>query len=109
MLFSADLLKQTGDFRRAMPSYPASDGTRFAPVFTDKDLARRFVEENPAASAIELMPVEDLARLCCLLRLYQTIGVSHVGTDFSSRRFKEPGWQGQLRAIEAFLRELAAG
>ena len=104
VLFSVAQLKQTGDLRKSLPFYPDLNGEKYAPVFTDKDLAQRFVEENPEDTC-ELMPVEDLDRLCYILQLYQGMGVLNVGTDFSSRKFQQPPLDGQLRTIAIFLQE----
>lgn len=107
MLFNVAILKTSGSFQESLPFHRDEQGNPFASVFSDKDLAERYVEENPL-DPCEVMPIEDKARLCYVLRLYQQKGVCYVGADFSSRQFGQEKRFGQTRTIEIFIAECEA-
>lgn len=106
ILFSVERLK-VGGFAASLPVHTdLISGDKFAPVFTDKDLAQRWIDENPLDDARELMPIEDLGRLRYILGLYLQGGVEYVGTDLSTRKLGEGERRGELRTIRAYLGQL---
>jgi hypothetical protein len=107
ILFSVERLRLTGKFLESLPVHTDMfSGEQFAPLFTDKDLAQRWLDEHPLHDARELMPIEDLSRLSYVLQCYLKGGVHNVGTDFVSRQFGRSGSFGQLRTIAVFLKEI---
>jgi hypothetical protein len=109
MYFGIESLKQTGQLKKALPSFQESEGELFAPVFTDKDLAERFLREKNTSGQcrqIDLMPAEDLGRLCYLLTLYLHTGVKYAGIDFSTRTSGDDIQRGRLRKISTFLEKI---
>lgn len=97
-----------GDLQASMPFLETLEREKFAPLFTDRDLALRLIEEDNLAG-LEPMPVEDFKQLCAMLVLFRRGGVEYVGTDFSSKRFGQSERTGQLRTIAHFLGESGAG
>jgi len=103
MLFSVERLKEFGNFGESLPGFTNADGLSFVPVFTDKDIAQRFAKQS---GGLELLPIENLDRLCFILRLYQKKGVPYVGTDFFVAKGKKKAAGGQFRTISVFLAEI---
>jgi hypothetical protein len=105
MLFSVERLKEAGDFRAALPSYLDKEGRKYALLFSTKDLAQRFAEANPVHRE-ELMPIENSARLCHLLRLYRKAGVASVGANLSLQEILKGVRRKELQSIAALLQAL---
>jgi len=106
ILFNVDRLKSTGQFWASLPVHTDDfSGNKFVAVFTDKDLAQRYLDEHPKDLAREFMPIENLERFRQILGVYLKAGVENVGTDLSSRNFGDKTRFGQLRTIAVFIKQ----
>jgi hypothetical protein len=76
---------------------------RFVPIFTDDDLATRFIEDG-ALEGITAVALDSFRALRFLLTDKEAIGVENVGVDVS---FKPPK-RGRFWPIHEVLQDIAA-
>lgn len=107
-LVDKKIFDKTGGLQSALPYAKTKDGETFAPIFDDKDLAQRMIEENTWTDC-EPTPLEDILAFIAILRFYKAGGIKYVGTNFSSRQFGQPDKYGQLRTLAIFLKECEDG
>lgn len=72
-----------GDNREAFVPFKVPELGDVLPLFTDTDLAARFLEAVPLPFAAITRPVTDVPMLVAILRMKLEHGVQHIGFDIS--------------------------
>jgi hypothetical protein len=104
-LINARLMRETSDLAKSIPWWWTKDGEKYLPVFTDDDLAERFIANVPDAGDFKPISLDSFGMLSHALRASLECGVPNVGTDFFAPNPERAEWQGKLRSIAAFLEE----
>lgn len=75
-LYSVAIKADGGDL---LQTYYTETGLKFVPIFTDIDLAERYIRNEPLGG--EPRAIESPARLAAFLRALRADGHTHVGFD----------------------------